>query len=487
MIRIPDGVAEMTSHEVIEAKKRREARPVNLNTAIQCYTCKRPFTKLHFFYDSLCPDCAELNFRKRHQRANLKGKYCLVTGARVKIGFRCALILLRAGATVVATTRFPKDAARRYAAQDDAKDWTDRLHIYGADFRDALGVERLCAHLIETLPKLHIIVNNACQTIRRPASYYKHLLPIETAPAQTTAAKAFLQSFERARREGRLETGAAANVLGIKARERTARIAPAQNDSSEMGALGTCNKPKGTGDDDDILELEKDSALARTDSVTTSSEMKTFAAAESALLSQVCVTEEDASAEIKAQMPTGHVDINGQQVDLRKSNSWMLHLHEVSTGEMAEVLAINTIAPFVINARLRPLMRRDTTAMKFIINVSAMEGKFYRYKSARHPHTNMAKAALNMMTRTSAQDYVKDKIYMTAVDTGWINDEKPRERAEAHMKKHKFQTPLDEVDAAARVLDPAMAPYLEEQQGIDRKNIKPHWGIFLKDYCKSEW
>ena len=93
-------------------------------------------------------------------------------------------------------------------------------------------------------------------------------------------------------------------------------------------------------------------------------------------------------------MPTGHVDINGQQVDLRKSNSWMLHLHEVSTGEMAEVLAINTIAPFVINARLRPLMRRDTTAMKFIINVSAMEGKFYRYKSARHPHTNMAKGGV---------------------------------------------------------------------------------------------
>jgi NAD(P)-dependent dehydrogenase (short-subunit alcohol dehydrogenase family) len=87
-------------------------------------------------------------------------------------------------------------------------------------------------------------------------------------------------------------------------------------------------------------------------------------------------------------------------------------------------------------------MERDKEALKFIVNVSAMEGKFYRFKSSNHPHTNMAKASLNMMTRTSAQDYVKSKIYMTAVDTGWINDEKPIELAAQHFKQHAFQTPI---------------------------------------------
>ena len=160
-------------------------------------------------------------------------------------------------------------------------------------------------------------------------------------------------------------------------------------------------------------------------------------------------------------------------------NSWLLKLGEVDTGEAAEVLCINTLAPFILNGKLRPLMERDLAYPKFIVNVSAMEGKFYRYKSANHPHTNMAKAALNMMTRTSAAEYRESNIFMTAVDTGWINDEKPVELAAKHEKKHNFQTPLDEVDAAARILDPVLAPLNE--------GTEPPWGIFLKDYKKCEW
>jgi NAD(P)-dependent dehydrogenase (short-subunit alcohol dehydrogenase family) len=126
-----------------------------------------------------------------------------------------------------------------------------------------------------------------------------------------------------------------------------------------------------------------------------------------------------------------------------------------------------------------------STDLKFIVNVSAMEGKFYRFKSANHPHTNMAKAALNMMTRTSAAEYAKtSRIYMTAVDTGWINDEKPLEKAAGHAATHNFQTPLDEVDAAARVLDPIMAPMLRLQSGLAPN---PPCGVFLKDYAKCEW
>jgi len=118
------------------------------------------------------------------------------------------------------------------------------------------------------------------------------------------------------------------------------------------------------------------------------------------------------------------------------------------------------------------------------VNVSAMEGRFYKYKQPTHPHTNMAKAALNMMTRTSASDYASAHIYMTAVDTGWINDEKPAAQAAADAHTHNFQTPLDEIDAAARVLDPIIAPIRRFEAG---EEPKPPFGQFLKDFEVCEW
>ena len=108
-----------------------------------------------------------------------------------------------------------------------------------------------------------------------------------------------------------------------------------------------------------------------------------------------------------------------------------------------------------------------------------MEGKFYRHKSPNHPHTNMAKAALNMMTRTCAEELASCGIYMNSVDTGWINDEKPIGKAAAHAEAHHFQTPLDEVDAAARILDPVLASL--------EPDATPHHGKFLKDYEVTEW
>ena len=101
-------------------------------------------------------------------------------------------------------------------------------------------------------------------------------------------------------------------------------------------------------------------------------------------------------------------------------------MHEVETPELLEVQLVNAIAPFILNARLKPLMLKTPERHKHVVNVSAMEGQFYRTtKTDRHPHTNMAKAALNMMTRTSALDFVKDGIHMNAVDTGWVTDEDP--------------------------------------------------------------
>merc|ERR1711865_24177 len=141
-------------------------------------------------------------------------------------------------------------------------------------------------------------------------------------------------------------------------------------------------------------------------------------------MSQMHVLAEDKEL-FEKEMPEGETDVNGQQLDLRSKHSWKLRLHEVSTEEFVECLCVNTIAPFALNSRLKELLLRSSRPQRFIVNVSAMEGKFYRTKTVNHPHTNMAKAALNMMTRTSGQDYAVDGIFMNSVDTGWINDENP--------------------------------------------------------------
>ena len=177
--------------------------------------------------------------------------------------------------------------------------------------------------------------------------------------------------------------------------------------------------------------------------------------------------------------PRGALDADLQQVDQRTVNSWRLPLAEVGTTELLEVQLVNAIAPFLLNARLKPLMLRERTFDKHIVNVSAMEGQFYRsFKTDKHPHTNMAKAALNMMTRTSASDYAKDGIFMNSVDTGWVTDEDPLYLAQRKTEDCGFHPPLDIVDGAARIVDPI----------FDGINTGRHvWGQFLKDYKPTAW
>ena len=177
--------------------------------------------------------------------------------------------------------------------------------------------------------------------------------------------------------------------------------------------------------------------------------------------------------------PHGALDADLQQVDQREVNSWRLPLAEVGTTELLEVQLVNAIAPFLLNARLKPLMLRERTFDKHIVNVSAMEGQFYRrFKTDKHPHTNMAKAALNMMTRTSASDYARDGIFMNSVDTGWVTDEDPLHLAQRKTEECGFHPPLDIVDGAARIVDPI----------FDGMNTGRHvWGQFLKDYKPTAW
>jgi len=382
-----------------------------LRSARKCYVCKEEFSRVHPFYDALCPPCAELNWAKRHQTADLGGRVALVTGARVKIGYHASILLLRAGARVIATTRFPRDAAQRYAREPDFSEWGDRLAVYGVDLRHTPSVEAFCRQLRARHDRLDFIVNNACQTVRRPAGYYEHLMQAETA---------------------------------------------------ELSALPPVVRRLLNGG------ATLDSVSARTAAT----------AVDSALLSQVALVDEDRWAGHDI-FPRGRLDADLQQVDLRERNSWRLSLAEVSSVELLEVHLVNTVAPFVLNARLKPLMLQQRSSDKHIVNVSAMEGQFYReHKTDKHPHTNMAKAALNMMTRTSAADYVQDGIHMNSVDTGWITDEDAVALAERKRDEHGFSPPLDVVDGAARILDPIFS-------GL--RSGDHMWGLFLKDYKPVPW
>ena len=378
-----------------------------------CYICKRLYAEVDAFYHQLCPECAALNHAKRDARTDLTGRRALLTGGRAKIGMYIALRLLRDGAHTTITTRFPNDAVRRFAGMPDSEQWLHRLRIIGIDLRDPAQVVALADTVSDQGP-LDILINNAAQTVRRSAGAYAPLVAAEAAP---------------------LPAGELPEVVtfGHTSDAHPAALAGAMSNHPTVHALT----------DLDVTELALIAGSASPDRI----------AAETA------------------------IDAGGLVPDLHHINSWTQRVNDIEPLELLEVQLCNETAPFILISRLRPALAASPARRKYIVNVSAMEGVFSRgYKGPGHPHTNMAKAAVNMLTRTSARELLTDAILMTSVDTGWITDERPH-FTKVRLAEEGFHAPLDLVDGAARVYD----PIVRGEQGEDL------FGVFLKDYVPAPW
>jgi NAD(P)-dependent dehydrogenase (short-subunit alcohol dehydrogenase family) len=404
----------------------RGATAGTLRQARACYVCKTRFVEVDAFYHQLCPPCAALHHQRREARTDLSGRRALLTGGRAKIGMYIALRLLRDGAETTITTRFPHDAIRRFTAMVDSGEWLDRLHVVGIDLRDPAQVVALADSVSEKGP-LDILINNAAQTVRRSAEAYAPLIEAERAPLPDGP----LPRLIRFGRE--VETGR---------RALTDQGTDQGHDSGDRG-----------------VDLDREHWTPTPEALTA-----------------LALTAGSASVERIAL--GGAIDAGGLVPDLHPSNSWVQHVGEVDPLELLEVQLCNTTAPFILVSRLRPALAASRAKRTYIVNVSAMEGQFSRgYKGPGHPHTNMAKAALNMLTRTSAQELLEsDGILMTSVDTGWITDERPHPMR-MRLAEDGFHAPLDLVDGAARVYDPIV-------RGEAGEDIH---GCFLKDYEPSPW
>lgn len=359
-----------------------------LNIPKNCYCCNESFKSAHFFYNRICPTCAEINYEKRSQKMDLTNQVAIITGCRVKVGYSTTLTMLRAGATVIGTTRFPGSALAEFKKEPDYVQWKDQLSIYGLDLRDLKQIDVFIAHFKQQHDRLEILINNAAQTIRYPDHYYTPLIAQEVK---------LLDAF--------------------------------QNESIVPNATAVAS---------DLKQLETNSVPS---------------------LTEIPLTR------------------FGQPIDDRDKTSWNSKLEEVSLMELLEVNLINQIAPYHLIKALKPLMINSNFEKRHIINVTSSEGIFsYNNKTAYHPHTNMTKASLNMMTRTSAIDFAKEGIFMNSIDVGWIST-----GAKETLRKKQFDQayvpPLDSVDGASRIMDPIY-------KVIQGECIV---GELIKNYKKHEW
>ena len=423
-------------------KKKRKLEQIKKNKEIEekfknfskCYICKEKFTldNIHKFYGNLCTKCGEHNYSYRTLQLDLSGRIAIVTGGRVKIGYYISTKLLSYGCKVIITTRFPKDSLLKYQQDPDYEKWKDNLIIYPIDFRIFESTIKFINYIKENFTHIDILINNAAQTLRRTSSYYNYLLPIETKEVNKENDKIIVKEDYVSIQNSNPK------ILDNKP-EILNSLIPSEN--------------RKNSDFQEILPL-------------------------SVITSQIKIMEE------KYQPSVTMMGSDGQPYDFAGGkNSWNFEFDEIPFQEFTEVQIINAWTPYYLCVKLKPLMEKSPFQDKYIVNVTAVEGMFNHYKRTTHVHTNMAKAALNMFTRTCGKYLKNIGIYMTCVDTGWVNymDEMTKliDENEKELFENKFTNiPLDELDGAMRVLQPII-------EGIKNKNYL--YGILLKNYTTSVW
>ncbi|MBQ8826507.1 MAG: SDR family oxidoreductase [Oscillospiraceae bacterium] len=342
----------------------------------QCLICKKRCIE-HY---GICSDCEKMNAEHRGMSADLTGYNAVVTGGRINIGYAVCLRLLRNGAKVIAVTRFPYDALKRYSEEKDFEAFRDRLFICGFDLKRADRFSELIGFVKETFPEgLDILVNNAAQTIRKAPSYYNALTANE----------------DRLRIE--FNRDLPANLTAI----------------AQSGGFG-------------LIPAENNAAVL---------------------------------------------------YETPDHNSWVSKSDEISAAELLEVQLINVTAPFILTAQLKSHMAKSIHKNRFVINVSSVEGRFNRkMKLARHVHTNMAKASLNMMTHSLAAEYASERIFMYSVDPGWVSNQFP----ENYEVSKNFKPYLTFDDGAARICYPVYIHLNDESKPKDA-------GCLYKDYSVMEY
>ena len=436
-----------------EKGKQKEEKQKEKYIFRTCYICKQKLgiDNINKFYGALCKKCGDYNYSFRTMELDFKSRIAVVTGGRVKIGYYIVTKLLSYGCKVITTTRFPNDALIKFKEDPDYDIWKNNLIIYPIDFRIFQSTVKFVNYLKDNFTHIDFLINNAAQTVRRNTEYYEYLLPIELKKLKKEDDKKIIKNDYLELKK---------NVSEDLIREKSESLSEEQKNELTknyeqkeiLNSLAALIKNKDPNKEE-ILPL-------------------------SVIASQIKIMEENEQSKIYI------MGADGQPYDFSKGkNSWNLELDEISFQEFTEVQIINAWTPFYLCAKLKPLMNKSPFKDKYIVNVTAVEGIFNHYKRTTHVHTNMAKAALNMLTRTCGKYLQKEEIYMTCVDTGWVShmnemtkilDEENQEYAENEMAN----VPLDELDGAMRVLHPII-------EGIKNKNYL--YGILLKDYAKSNW
>jgi NAD(P)-dependent dehydrogenase (short-subunit alcohol dehydrogenase family) len=525
---------------------------VDRDAPYSCSQCRHTYFDVSPHYAHCCSACVDRNLMYRQMRCRLDGHVVLLTGARTKIGFATGVLLLNAGATVVATSRFPFTAARRFAEHADAAQWQTRLRVLGADFRDTATVELLCAFVAERLPHLDHLINNAAQTIRKPPAAFSMLVQkeIELAASSDSSAseferhatafhRQFVEFCERQRSDvginggaliGRIDRGAlhrsalatqahvcasdsTATVIASDDKSRSWSVPPfatngvlVDHDVDDITTFHTAlknvaKKSKTKADDDNDVDDKVNGVVSATK---TSSQMQSLVSLVSdqsilvpfplSLPSREIIADKTLHTPSLAMRDAARLAKEGDEpLDMRAENSWFKRLENVELGEWMEVLTVNSAVPSLMCSLLLPLLRRSPLRERHVVNVSSMEGKMARRKLSAHPHTNAAKAALNMVTRTCALDWSRDYcVLMNSVDTGWVTDERPLAAQLVHPAAYPAE--LDEIDGAARVLQPIWRSAASDACEIKSNDCcwahRLPWqpfGNFLKNYAPTLW